>query len=170
MYIDLSPLDLDQQHLTVALDSSAQALVKIPREAFGFYPELISASNSAFAGIDLRVPMILVVLYLTALFWFRLFRSGNIRRKRAKLCAHGNLLESCLLGRVDVSRPQRFSGRLECSGQVASQAVSARSEAQMPRGMTIPVQGDQLLAMGTGELIMLVLAMVLTVLADSDLD
>jgi len=119
---------------------------------------------SAFAGIDLRVPILVMVLYLAALFLVT-----NI-----SLWKHTK-------DDFRTVRPGRFIGTLSLSAGVCivvawlfwgarvfwtgvDSVMIERSIIQIGEGSSIHIQGNQLLAMGSNQLMMMLIAMVLTAL------
>lgn len=138
----------------------------IPVVRRGEHPELArSSSNTRFAGLDLRVPVMVVVMYLAALFLvstISLWRHTREDFRTIRPWAFVGIL-SVGSGVCVMLATLFWIARVFWTG--VDQAFYSRSIIHGDgSSSTIRVRGDQLLAMGSTEVVMMLIAMVLTAL------
>jgi len=125
----------------------------------------IAATAWVFSGIDFRVAMLVVVMYLASLFFVSIalrFRHAHADVRQVKPSVFVGIL-SLGSGVCVILATLLWVARVFWTG--VDQAVYARSVVQnLDTSGTIRVRADQLLAMGSQELVMILIAMMLTAL------
>lgn len=136
----------------------------VPRVIRGQHPENTEPTRQAQAGVDPRVAVILGVVYLAALCLVGLTSRWHDQQERLRRTRWDTVLVSltmgcgvCVLGAMMLSFMRVFWTGVD-------KAFYARSLVQLPGSKSIRVRGDLLLAMSSTELIMMMVAMVMTII------
>lgn len=147
-------------NLSVTLEQPPE----IPRVIRGQHPENTEPTTNAQAGVDPRVGMILGVVYLAAMSLVGLTSRWHDQQERLRRTRWDTVLVSltmgcgaCVLGAMMLSVMRVFWTGVD-------KAFYARSLVQLPGSKSIRVRGDLLLAMSYTELVMMMIAMVMTII------
>ncbi len=163
-YITQTRLIPDQPGFLVTLDTPSTPNT-IPENVLRISPELTRASSGSMASsLDWRIPVMVVVLYLAALFLVSTVSLWKRSRDDYRAIRPWTFVGILSVGSgVCVGFATLFwAARIFWTG--VNQTMIARSAMRFPGESTIRVQSNDLLAMGTGGLVMLLIAMTLTAL------
>jgi len=135
-----------------------QPTIPVFRE--GKHPDNPGKKVPSFAGVDLRIPMIAIVVYLAVLFLVSTISLWRTTRYRA--ISKQKFISTLILGAsVCVLLSTLFStSRVFWTG--VNEAFVDRSVIQIPGSSSIRIQGHNLLAMSQTELFMILAAMIMT--------
>ncbi|MDF1809217.1 MAG: hypothetical protein P1U42_05935 [Phycisphaerales bacterium] len=153
--LDPSLFYLDDES-TVTLYQQPQAPVL--RE--GMHPEDPGKQIPSFAGVDLRIPMFSIVVYLAVLFLVSTISLWRTTRYRA--ITSQRFIGTLVIGAsVCVLLATLFSSsRVFWTG--VNEAFVNRSLIHIPGSESVRIQGQNLLAMSQTELFMILIAMIMT--------
>jgi hypothetical protein len=155
----------DHSRLATSGEGSMVSLVQArsaPRYLSGSAPYMQSPERAPRAGVDLRVPVVLVVMFLAVLYLVSSISLWGHRQIDFRVVPRGRFVSILALGSgVCVVLATVFTAaRVFWTG--VDQVFYSRAITQIGGGSSIRVQDNQLLAMGSLELVMMLAAMAMS--------